>query len=271
MLAAPITGFSYSRWLEPKWIETNYLQLPYTSLPRAFHLKKIVLFSDIHLDFHFGIHRLGQLIERIRKLKPDLICFTGDLFHESVESHASSTIRLLSLLEAPLGKWAVLGNHDYTAGAKDVERVLSSGGFTLLRNRSVTLEHGGSQIRIAGLDDALEGSPNLDFALADEGSREHDPAAFTLFLAHEPDLAEYAASYRVNLQLSGHSHGGQVRIPLVGPLILPDLARRYPEGLYRIADEMYLYTNRGIGVSSYPVRFLCRPELTVITLESTEA
>ncbi|MDG0791790.1 metallophosphoesterase [Cohnella ginsengisoli] len=109
LLAAPITGLSYSRWIEPKWIQTNYLQLPYTSLPRAFHLKKIVQFSDIHLDFHFGIHRLEQLIARIRKLKPDLICFTGDLFHASVKSNESSTIRLLSLLEAPPGKMGGAG------------------------------------------------------------------------------------------------------------------------------------------------------------------
>jgi len=266
LLAAPAAGYGYSRWLEPRWIETTRHTLPYRSLPSAFHGTRIVQFSDVHLDFHFGVRRLALLVERIRGLKPDLVCFTGDLFHKQVRPAASASIRLLSELDAPLGKWAVLGNHDYTAGAGDVERVLTQSGFTLLGNRSATIERGGERLRIAGLDDALEGRPNLETALRE--AADGSPAPFTLFLAHEPDISDYAAAYRVNLQLSGHSHGGQIRLPVVGPLILPDLARRYPEGLYAIRDEMYLYTNRGIGMSSYPYRFLCRPELTVITLAS---
>jgi predicted MPP superfamily phosphohydrolase len=263
LMAFPTAGYGYSRLLEPRWIQVTNHTLSFRRLPPSFNGKRIVHFSDIHLDYHFGIARLKELTSRILELKPDLLCFTGDLYHASVRPSESACIELLSSLEAPLGKWAVLGNHDYTAGAQDVEGVLTKGGFTVLNNRSVSLEYGGQRIRIAGIDDALQGRPNLDLAL-----KEEQPNFFTLFLSHEPDLADYALAYSVDLQLSGHSHGGQVNLPIIGPLILPEMAYKYPQGLYLLEDRMYLYTNKGIGVSTYPVRFMCRPEITVITIST---
>lgn len=257
----PAAGYSYSRFLEPRLIQTTKQSLSFRRLPASFDGKRIVHISDIHLDYHFGITRLSELLDKIQALKPDMICFTGDLYHSSVLPSESACIELLEQLKPPLGKWAVLGNHDYTAGAKDVERVLNLGGFKILNNRSELVKNDNQRIRIAGIDDALRGSPNLDLALEGENSD-----LFTLFLAHEPDLADYALAYSVDLQLSGHSHGGQIKLPFIGHVLLPDLAHKYPEGLYFLDNRLYLYTNRGIGVSAHPVRFLCRPEITVITM-----
>jgi uncharacterized protein len=187
LFTIPAAGYSYSRFVEPGWIQITNYTLSFSRLPSSFHGKRIVHFSDIHLDYHFGINRLKELTQKIQKLKPDIICFTGDLYHSSIRPTESACIEWLSRLEAPLGKWAVLGNHDYTAGSLDVERVLTRGGFTVLNNKSESVEHGEQRIRVAGIDDALKGSPNLDLAL-----KSKEAAPFTLFLAHEPDLADYA-------------------------------------------------------------------------------
>lgn len=265
LLSLPTSGYLYSRFIEPHWVQVTNHTIPFHRLPSSFNGKRIVHFSDIHLDYHFGIDRLEELIGTLQKLKPDMLCFTGDLYHETFNSSESACSYWLDRLEAPLGKWAVLGNHDHIAGARDVEQILTNGGFTVLNNRSVSLEHEGQNIRIAGIDDAFLGRPNLDLAL-----KGGDTELFTLFLAHEPDLADYALSYSVDLQLSGHSHGGQVKLPFIGPLILPELAHKYPEGLYKLQNRMYLYTNKGIGVSNHPVRLMCRPEITVITMKVME-
>lgn len=133
---------------------------------------------------------------------------------------------------------------------------MSASGFTLLINRHVFIRRREEYLHIAGVDDVLHGKPDLVKAL--HGLKENDP---TLLLAHEPDFADAAARYKnVVLQLSGHSHGGQIRLPFIGHLVVPPMARKYVMGLYEVgASNMLLYTNRGIGTTSFPVRLNCRP------------
>jgi len=269
MLAVP-SGFAYSRYLEPRLIRIMRKTLVFPNLPASYEGLRIVHFSDIHLDFHYGLERLEGLAARLQELQPDLLCFTGDLYDTSVSTSGEECSRLLGMLEAPLGKWAVLGNHDYTTGAKKVASILEQGGFRVMDNAWDHIERGGQLMRIAGIDDALRGNHDLDAALLPGGGE-----SFTILLAHEPDIADEAIRYNVDLQLSGHSHGGQVRLPYFGALFTPELARKYPDGLYELESgdkKLMLYTNRGIGVSTYPVRFWCRPEITVLTLtRSAEA
>ncbi|GGD73411.1 metallophosphoesterase [Paenibacillus nasutitermitis] len=263
MLAVP-SGFAYSRYLEPRMIRIVSKKLGYSNLPASYEGLRIVHFSDIHLDFHYGLERMEELVARLQELQPDLLCFTGDLYDTSIGSSAEECSRLLGLLKVPLGKWAVLGNHDYTTGAEKVASILDKGGFRVLDNAWELIEHGGQLMRIAGIDDVLRGSHDLDGALLPDGGE-----SFTILLAHEPDIADEVLRYNVDLQLSGHSHGGQVRLPYYGALFTPELARKYPDGLYELRSgqkKLMLYTNRGIGVSTYPVRFWCRPEITVLTL-----
>lgn len=231
-------------------------------LPKSFAGCKLVQFSDVHLGHFFKPEQLQGVLDLIQNEQPDLICFTGDIVDLETQSF-SAAIPMLAKLEAPLGKFAVLGNHDYRAGQQHaIRQGWAAAGFAVLDNRHVALGKNGDSLYIAGIDDALVGVPDLPKALA--GIPE---GASVILLAHEPDFAEEAARYPVELQLSGHSHGGQVRLPLVGHVLTPKLATKYVKGLYHAGDsQMPVYVNRGLGTTILPVRFLCRPELTVFTL-----
>jgi predicted MPP superfamily phosphohydrolase len=256
--------YGYSRFLEPRLIQITNRTLAFDRLPAPFHGKRIVQFSDVHLDYYFGMDRMESLLDQIQELGPDMVIFTGDLYHDTIGAGGETCAALLERLEAPLGKWAVLGNHDYIAGAAAVEQILTRGGFTVLTNRWASVEHEGRRIQITGVDDIFHGRPDFQAAL-----RQSDAELFTLMLAHEPDLADHTVQYPIDLQLSGHSHGGQVRLPFIGHLIVPEMAQKYPDGLYELGNgKLLLYTNRGVGVSTHPIRFMCRPEITVITLST---
>jgi predicted MPP superfamily phosphohydrolase len=157
---------------------------------------------------------------------------------------------------------AVLGNHDVATDPARITSTLQAQGIPVLRNRSTSFERGGTRLWFAGIEDVLEGDPDLPLAL--QGIPPDEPA---VLLAHEPDFAVRASRFPVDLQLSGHSHGGQVRLPLLGAPVLPPLARLYPWGLHRIGD-LTLYTNVGIGTVVLPIRFNCPPEITLITLRA---
>lgn len=262
LIAAPFAAYAYARHVEPRWLKTTALSLALERLPSAFAGLRIVQFSDIHLGLAFGTERLADLAGRLALLKPDLLAFTGDLYDHAV-ADADACIRILSGLAAPLGKWAVLGNHDYNAGAARVADLLRQAGFRVLVNDSAPVERGGARMWVAGVDDMWEGKPDAKRAM-----RGVPPHEFTLLLSHAPDFADIALEHSVDLQLSGHTHGGQVRLPFVGHLKVPLYGEKYVDGLYRLGGgKLQVYVNRGIGMSLYPVRFCCRPEVTVLTLE----
>jgi predicted MPP superfamily phosphohydrolase len=161
--------------------------------------------------------------------------------------------------------WAslpVLGNHDHGRNPELIARALDKNGIAVLRNYGLYVERAGARLWVAGVDDVLGGGTNLEQAL--RGIPKSEP---TVLLAHEPDYADSVRDYPVDLQLSGHSHGGQVRVPLVGALYLPPLGRKYPSGLRQLGS-LTLYTNRGIGTTVLPVRLNSAPEVTLLTLRS---
>lgn len=267
-----VTGFLamcalpfYSFYRERNRLETVRLELGFRSLPAAFDGIKIVHFSDVHYGFFYGFEQFAPLIDAISGHQPDLILYTGDLFDNAVRPYSDECSRELRRLQAPLGKFAVPGNHDYYTGRTLALQAYEQGGFRLLINDNATVTAGNQSIQLAGLDDMMNGRPNLNAAFAGLDSNR-----FTLLLAHEPDFAARTSAYRVDLQLSGHSHGGQVRLPFAGAVLTPPGGRKYVQGLYALDNrdtDSYVYTTRGIGTTHIPVRFLCRPELTVITLK----
>jgi len=230
----------------------------------------IALLSDFHYDPLFSKHPLHAAIGMVNDLRPDLVALTGDFvsvpFSETWESDqkaassADPCARLLRQIRAPHGLWAVLGNHDFSTDPDVVTSALQSQGIHVLANQSAPIEAGGARFWLAGVKDILSETSDLDAAIAPVPRDES-----TLLLAHEPDYADHVARYPVDLQLSGHSHGGQVRFPLLGPLYLPLLARKYVWGLYRIGS-LTLYTNPGLGTYGVPVRWNCPPEITFLTL-----
>jgi predicted MPP superfamily phosphohydrolase len=228
----------------------------------------VVLLSDFHYDSVFSVHPLRASISMVSQLHPDLIVLTGDFVSaplvkgdlEKAASAAEPCARLLGQMRAPHGLWAVMGNHDDHTDPSRVTSALRAEGIQVLSNQSAAIEQDGARFWLAGVNDVLSETADLDKTLhnlpADEA---------TVLLAHEPDYADEVARYPVDLQLSGHSHGGQVRLPFLRPLFLPELAVKYIWGLYRIGP-LTLYTNPGLGTVGLPVRWNCPPEITVLTL-----
>lgn len=261
---AGVGGFGYAHDIETGWIEIVSLDLTLPRLSPAFDGYKLVQFSDIHVDGGKTNDHLKRVVELVNAQQPDAITITGDFVtHTNAGGISQSLVEPLSQLAAKDITVAILGNHDHWTDAEGVRAVLRQSGITDLSNTTYTIERDGEVLHLAGVDDYWERLDRLDDVLArlpDEGA--------AVLLAHEPDYADIsAATGRFDLQLSGHSHGGQVVIPLIGPIVLPPYGEKYPIGRYQVGN-MIQYTNRGIGTISPAVRFNCRPEITVFTLRS---
>jgi uncharacterized protein len=243
-------------------------------LPPAFDGFTILQLSDFHYDPYFSAKPIGASVRMASALNPDLVVLTGDFVSspafdrstlvKTAAAYVEPCAKALSELRAPYGVWAVLGNHDLLSDPQHVQSALREVGIQVLRNAAVPVERDGQKFWLAGVGDALLGDANLDITL-----RGLPPADAVVLMAHEPDFADYAAHYPIDLQLSGHSHGGQIRFPFVGAIYLPEMARKYPQGLRQIGDLM-LYTNVGLGTLLIPVRWNCPPEVTLITLRSLQ-
>lgn len=258
-----ILSGSYSVYGERFWYQVNKIPLRVKNLPEGFKGWKIVQISDVHLGFHYGIDEFKEVVKIINGLGPDILFFTGDLVQAGFQE-AEVVVPLLSELKAPRGgKWAVSGNHDYLTKDKVVKAFLDSN-FNYLENNYGYISLNQQRLYIAGLDDIMYGRPSLDEAFL--GLSEED---CVLLLVHEPDTADLSCKYPASAQFSGHSHGGQVRIPFYGPIIRQELAEKYFDGLYYVGEKrMPLYVNRGIGTTELPVRLACRPEITLFLLST---
>jgi predicted MPP superfamily phosphohydrolase len=248
--------------MDPEKIVTR-LSLKLPNLHANFNGFRLVHISDIHLDGWMNRQRLEEVVRLVNDQQPDLVAITGDFISHPGDRHETDLAGALGQVRARFGAAAVLGNHDHWSDPQMVRRALQAGSIRDLSNCSITLESQGAQLHIAGVDDVMEQLDRLDLVL--DSLPENGSA---ILLAHEPDYANTsAASGRFDLQLSGHTHGGQVVLPLIGAPILPPLGRLYPSGLYRVGS-MYQYTNRGLGMTSLHLRFNCHPEVTVFTLKS---
>jgi predicted MPP superfamily phosphohydrolase len=240
------------------------VRIPVQGLSEALEGFRIVQISDIHLRPYTTPELVQQAVSLANELRPDILTLTGDFLWGNLDAAGELSV-ILSGLNARLGVFASPGNHDLWLGMDVIRRTLGRAGIEVLVNRGVRLPVGPKAVWLAGLDDGWSGDPNMQSALAKAPS-----AAPVVLMLHEPDLADWAAQYRrVTLQLSGHSHGGQVRLPLAGAPILPYLGEKYPFGLYRV-NGMWLYTNPGLGVTGVPLRYNCPPEVTLLTLEAAE-
>ena len=259
-------GYAYARYIEPRQVSIVKHSITHPLIPAGFNGTKIVQFSDIHLGHNYELSHLNKNINLINELQPDIVLFTGDLIDNPlIYPEAEKIIPLLSKITAPLGKFSIYGNHDHGGyGSDQYKMIMVKSGFRVLANDYHTVKSiDNSEISIAGIDDLLLGRPDYEKTL------QNNPATvYTILMIHEPDTAETSAQYNVHLQLSGHSHGGQIQLPFLGPLITPPLATKYYEGFYEIGEEkLKLYVNRGLGTTRLPFRFLSKPEITEFTLK----
>lgn len=263
---------TWAREVEPEWIDVQQVQVTLPRLPPAFDGYRIAQLSDIHMDWSIPgaimtRARLLEVLAEVNALKVDLVAITGDF----VSGEAADAFRYEADLTAGLrelrakdGGVAVLGNHDHWADAATIRRVIKESGLHDLDNAVRVIKRGNEQLNLAGVDDCWERKNDLPKVL------ESLPAeGASILLCHEPDFAdEAAATGRFDLQMSGHTHGGQVTLPFFGPPMLPSMGMKYPSGYYKVGG-MIQYTNRGIGMVPPYYRFNCRPEITVFTLHTS--
>jgi hypothetical protein len=221
---------------------------------------KILQMSDFHLYPYTRPELVRQAVDLCNTRNADLAVLTGDFVWLQVEAIFELTT-ILSGLQTRHGVYAVIGNHDIWTNVDVVRAGFERERIPVLMNQGLPISVGKGSFYLAGLDDGQSGQPDLQAALEDA-----PPGDPVVLLFHEPDLADKVSlDGRVSLQLAGHTHGGQVRLPGIGAFILPYLGRKYDYGLYRV-NQMWLYTNGGIGTISVPVRYRCPPEITEIIL-----
>jgi len=254
-------GTGYAALVEPHWARLEHVDVPLPRLPAGLDGFSILQLSDLHRGTDVAEDDIARAVDAASRQGADLVAITGDYVTGSA-SYAASCAATLSPLAATAQVLACLGNHDHWTDPDHVAEALAAHGLSVLRNQARQVA---TSLWVAAVDDIWQGRDDLERTL-----RGIPGDAVVVLLAHEPDYADrVSADGRVDLQLSGHSHGGQVRLPWIGPLLLPHLARKYHAGLYRVRD-MWLYVNRGVGLISPPVRLNCRPEITLLTLRAKE-
>ncbi|GHO53845.1 metallophosphoesterase [Ktedonobacter robiniae] len=265
----------YARRIEPSWLEVNEFSLALPRLDSAFAGYRIAHISDIHADTTWMDYaRLQEIVQTVNQQYPDMVVITGD-FLSVYEPPALEALKALRFLQARDGVFAVLGNHDHRVGTQGptyLRALFTEYGIHDATEMVFSLERAGQMLHIVGLADLFQQRkvPSVPRTVSYQEKfqavvRKIPEQGAAILLVHEPDFADVAAkAQRFDLQLSGHSHGGQVRLPWLGALRLPPLGRKYSCGLYRVG-EMWQYTTRGLGMKPPQVRLNCRPEITMIT------
>ncbi len=244
----------------PQQFEIVSLPVEIPGLDPIFAGYRLVQVSDIHLGNWVTAERWQGIVGLVNAQNADAIALTGDFVSYVLDGILDDLAAGLCQLQAKDVITAVMGNHDHWMDVARVRQVLAGCGVVELQNRVVTLRGGTGVVHIAGVDDIYVGAHDLPAVLSTL-----PPDGPAILLAHEPDFADTsAATGRFALQLSGHSHGGQVVLPRVGPLRGP-LFKQYPNGRYQVG-QMVQYTNRGVGTNAIRLRYRCKPEITVITL-----
>jgi hypothetical protein len=244
--------------------------LTISNLPNAFHGFRIAQISDIHLDEFTEPFFLERIVHHVNALNADMVLFTGDFVtHGSLtfiagRPAAHRCAEILSTVTCPL-RYACLGNHDVSVSAPLVIDSLVANGIPVLVDQHVPIERNGSHFWLCAVNDPGTTNPRLELAVPPQ------PDAPVILMAHEPDYADTVLQHPrgrfVDVMLSGHTHGGQIRLPFFPPLVLPPMGKKYPEGFFQLG-KMQLYVNRGIGTVGIPFRLNCPPEITIITLQS---
>ncbi|MDR5730058.1 MAG: metallophosphoesterase [Terriglobia bacterium] len=264
---------AYSSEYERHHLEITHRTVELARLSPTLDGLRVAQLSDFHYEQYTESFFVRQVVDQVNRLAPDLVLITGDYVSEGPMPSAFGAHSSYPCAEILAGihcsqRWCVLGNHDVTVGAAIVTDALETHGLPVLANAHVPFERDGARLWIAGVKDIGRSDPDLHQAAPHGLQTAKEPV---ILLAHEPDYADDVIKRGgIDLMLSGHTHGGQVRLPFVGALYTPPLGRKYVEGLFHLENGLQLYVNRGIGAVGVPFRFDCRPELTLLTLRSSQ-
>ena len=249
-------------WLGPGRVVVEDTSVAVKGLPEGFEGFTICQLTDIHHGAMVDMDFIEKVVGMANALGPDLFVLTGDYVSRS-RRYIAPVADLLATLRSRFGTFAVLGNHDHWVGGRRMRDALTAGGIRILRNRHDFIEAGGGRICIAGVGDLRTDRPDARAALS--GVEDDIPR---IVLSHHPDYAESIPSdVRVDLVMAGHTHGGQVRLPVFNyaPYLPSRYGQRYRGGLVR-RGSLQVYVSRGIGMVNVPVRFNCPPEITMVRL-----
>lgn len=258
LIAALTAGYAF--WIEPSRLVVKELSLSTDKFTGQY---RVLFFTDTHFGRYYSTEKARALAQLIDRQKPDLVIFGGDLFDNYTRDRQLLDTEELrdafASIEAPFGKYAVFGNHDYGGGAERIYRsFFESCGFQVLQNE--TAAPAGLPFSITGYDDALLGRADPEgYALSGEG--------FRLVISHEPARVNSVSGNAPFFMLSGHTHGGQVSLPILTELVLPPGSGAFRKGLYTFAgEERGLFVSSGIGTTGLPIRLFNTPEVICIDL-----
>lgn len=265
ILIATLTAFYfYGRYVGTTGLLINEHKIVNKQIPESFNGLTIVQFSDLHYGRTINEKELENIVKQINKLNPDIVLFTGDLIDKDVTTTTemeTSLTKELSKINATVGKYAIVGNHDYKN--KFYSKIMTDSAFTLLiNNYDIVYYKGLTPILIGGVGDYLYKDSNIDSIM---DYYKTNPDLYTIIMVHEPDYMTTLKNYKIDLVLAGHSHGGQVKLPLIGKLYTPNGAKIYYKSYYKVND-MDLYISSGIGCSTLNVRLFDRPAINYFRL-----
>lgn len=265
--AAPLVAVAgaaaYASLVEPFSYEVTERDVFIRGLPESFEGFRITQLTDVHHSRIVSIEEVRRVIEVAQATKPDLFALTGD-YTTSYRRYIEPCAEALGALNAPAGVWAVLGNHDHYTDAQLTVRALGRHRINVLENANTLIERGGERLQLAGVGDWTWNKNDWDRSLYGVDKRKP-----VVMLSHQPVVIDLPQTEGVSLILSGHTHGGQVSLPLVGTPLRFAKDFPYVSGLYR-KNETQLYVSRGTGVIGLPVRLGVRPEIAVLRLRQSK-
>ncbi len=272
-------GAFYTTSLEPGWIEVVRRDVPLPNLAPDLEGLTIALLSDLHVGAVVSPSHVAKAVALANELEPELVAVVGD-FVTGAGGYAIACARELAALKAPLGVFGVLGNHDVWADPRLIVEMLSRNGVAVLRDETAAVRRGAASLSLVGLEDSgYSGSASMTpevlslrwrgkMALARKLLSSAQGTDLTILLVHNPDVNEFLEDAPVDLALSGHTHGGQIVLPFLGPPLLPSsFGQKYAAGLVQ-GPSSPVYVTRGVGMTRPAVRLNCRPEVTLLTLRS---
>ena len=254
-------GIGYSL-VEAHTIGVNAVTIPLENLPSAFHGLRIALLTDLHHGYFITREHIREAMELTTTLEPDLVLLAGDYVHNN-SNYIVAVMEELGALRAPLGVFAVQGNRDIRINRMMTTQSLAQNNITELTNRGLWIQREESRLWLCGMDDCNAGTPDMQAALKGASSD-----AFVMALMHNPHYVDFLHDPRIGLVLCGHTHGGQINLPLLGRPFLPSGCEKYPCGLIQ-GPMSKVFVSTGIGTVFPPMRYHCPPEIALLTLAAS--
>lgn len=270
LLVIMVGTILYSRYIATSGLVTNEIVINDNNIPTSFDGLKIVHFSDLHYTRVITKERVNDIVKEINLINPDIVVFTGDLVDTDkvlTEDDKIFLIESLSNINSTYGKYAIYGNHDIANNSENIIDIYNKSDFNLLENEyDVIYSKNNDKLFIGGLNSVSHELEDINKVMSYYDTNDNTNT-YNIILLHEPDYADNIInSYdNVNLILAGHSHGGQVRLPIIGALYTPKNGHKYVKGYYDL-NGTSLYVTSGIGVSRYNFRLFNKPEINFYRL-----